>query len=59
MAVRMNEQELIDHAHLHAELAARAQNEGNTELAKELSRIASAAEAMAARACERYFHVNV
>ena len=59
MAVRMNEQELIDHAHLHAELAARARDEGNTELAKELSRIAAAAEAMAARVCERYFQVSV
>ncbi len=59
MAVRMNEQELIDHALLHSELAARARDEGNVELAKELSRIASAAEAMAARACERYFHASI
>ncbi|MCB9946504.1 MAG: hypothetical protein H6842_01600 [Rhodospirillaceae bacterium] len=59
MAVYMNEQELIDHAQLHAELAARARDEGNTALAKELAHIAQVAEVMAARACERYFQVAV
>ena len=59
MAVRMNEQELIDHAQLHVELAARARDEGNMALAKELSHIASVAEAMAARVCERYFQATV
>ena len=59
MNARMNEQELIDHAQLHIELAARARDEGNTALAKELSHIAQVAEALAARACERYFQVAV
>lgn len=59
MASYMNEQELIDHAQLHAELAERARDEGNMALAKELSQIAQVAEAMAARACERYFQVAV
>ena len=55
MGQHLNELELIDCARRHRDEAGMAEASGDTGRARELARLAAHAEAMAARALERYF----
>jgi hypothetical protein len=59
MAMRLSEMELIEMARRHRDEAGAAQQAGDARKARELDRLATHAEAMAARVLERYFQPAV